>query len=131
MARGGQTDNTQHADAQTQGIPAVRDRNAKGDLQSAAESSSAVHEARREIGAAFQDATDIFRTGKATAGSVLPRMVQFLQGRLSTVRQALQQFMEGYSEGLQEVCPRGTSATKSAPVLGWESALLSACVPQP
>lgn len=76
---------------------------ASGSFQRDAESASAVHEARREIGAAFKDATDIFQTGKVTAGTLLPRIISFLQTRLETVRQALNQFMEGYSEGLKEV----------------------------
>lgn len=82
----------------------MRRRGAREQLQDAAESASAVHEARRELGAAFQDATEVFKTGKVTAGTVLPRVVSFLQGRLQTVRQALSHFMEGYSEGLKEVC---------------------------
>lgn len=68
-----------------------------------AESASAIREAREEIGAAFKDATDIVKTGRLTASALVPRLVSFLQGRLETVRQALNHFMEGYSEGLKEV----------------------------
>lgn len=84
----------------TESSPSVTRR---ASLESDAESASAVHEARKEIGAAFQDAMEIFKNGKLTASTLLPRAITFLQGRLETVRQALNHFMEGYSEGLKEV----------------------------
>lgn len=85
---------TAHSPAQQKGV---------GGLMNDVESSEAVREARKELGEAFRDATEMFKTGKVTASSLLPRMVTFLQGRLETVRQALNKFMEGYTEGLKEV----------------------------
>jgi ABC-type transporter Mla subunit MlaD len=75
----------------------------KRSLLSDTESTRAIAEARKELGAALQDVSEAFKTGKLTASRLMPSVIEFLRGRLETVRQALNHFMEGYSEGLKEV----------------------------
>lgn len=64
-----------------------------------------MREAAADMRAAATDAWHIVGVARASATSLAPMALEFARDRIDTLRAALAEFMQGYTQGTQEVPP--------------------------
>lgn len=79
--------------AQRAGRTAAEDERGGEEMRAAAE----------DMRAAVKDAWHIFGAARASAAALTPMAIEFARDRVDTLRAALSEFMQGYSEGAREV----------------------------
>jgi hypothetical protein len=69
----------------------------------AEDSQADIKAAQQALREAWQDASSAFGSGRSGMTAVQPRLLAFAQGRVQTFRDAMSEFMDGYSEGTKQV----------------------------